>query len=115
MTHVVRYQLSGYKIPLMIADTVTVGLKDPKNTTSMWIVVFGTAAEEHVVVYVFFDTFVTVKRMKLPSSEEFHPQFVNHYSSYCQKDYCYNYNGEAYNYHKIAIHRIDTKIIRSGL
>jgi len=70
----------------MIADSVTFRFYLPENAESMWIVVLGTAAEEHVVVHVFSDTFVTVKRMKLPSSVEFHPLFVNHYSSYYQKE-----------------------------
>jgi len=70
----------------MVTDTVTIGLNDLQNTASMWIIVQGAGAEEHVVVHVFADTFVTVKRMKLPSSIEFYPHFVNYYSSYYQKE-----------------------------
>jgi len=62
----------------MVTDTVTVGLQHLQNAESVRIVVLRAAAEEHVVVHVFSDTFVPVERMKLPSSVEFYPQFVNH-------------------------------------
>jgi len=61
----------------MVAHTVTVRLYQLENMSSVWIVVHRAAAEEHVVVHVFSNTFVAVERMKLPSSIEFHPQLVD--------------------------------------
>jgi len=69
----------------MIADSVTFRFNLSENAESMWSVVIGTAAEEHVVVHVFSGTFVTVKRMKPPPFVELFPQFINQYSSYYQK------------------------------
>ena len=81
LAHVVQYELSRQKITFMVAHTVTIQLHPIKNAASMWNFVHGAAAEEHVVFHVFSFTFVAVKRMKLPSSEELDPQLV--YQYYC--------------------------------
>ena len=79
----------------MVADTVTIRLYQIDNTASVCIVVLPTTAEEHVVIHVFSDTLVTVKRMKLKLFVAFFPQFIKDNSSYYQndndcKDWSYN-------------------------
>ena len=60
----------------MVADTVTIRLHQVEYAKCVWIVVFRAAAEEHIVVHVFSDTFVVVELMKFPFLVAFFPQFV---------------------------------------
>jgi len=68
MRDVVRYSYTGYEIPYVIAHSETVRLNQLDDAMSVWMVILRATAEKHVVVQVFSDTFVTVERMKLPSS-----------------------------------------------
>ena len=100
----------------MVADTVTFRLYLLDNTKSMWIVIQLATGEEHVVIHVFSDTLVTIKRMKLPSFVALFPQFIKDYSTYYQNDNDrkdWNYNGESY--FQSALYRINTKIFFGGL
>ena len=97
----------------MVADTVTIRLHLMENSECMWIVIFRAAAEEHIVVHVFYDTFVTVERMKLPFLVTFFSQFVKHYSNYYENNNDWNYNGESYC--QYALYWINTEFIFSRL
>ena len=44
----------------------------------MRIVVHRAAAEEHIIFHVFTETFVTVKRMKLPPGVQLDSQTIEH-------------------------------------
>ena len=57
---------SWQEVGVVVADTVAVFLQRAEDGASQWLVVVRTTAEEHVVVHVFSETFVAVKRMKLP-------------------------------------------------
>ena len=86
MNHVLSYGCSSQEVTQMVADAIAFRLYLPENAESMWTVVVGTAAEKHVVVHVFSETFVTVKRVKLPLFVELYPQFIKQQSDYYQKD-----------------------------
>ena len=66
-----------HEISVMVADTVALGFQCLHHPASFRLVVFGTAAEEHVVVHVFPETFVTVERMKLPSGVQLDSQTID--------------------------------------
>ena len=65
-----------HEISLMIADSVTLGFNGVQNSTSHRLVVQRTAAEEHVVVHFFSETFVAVERTELPSGEQLDSQTI---------------------------------------
>ena len=68
LNHVVGDRNTCQGVAEMIADAVTTRFNQLEDAEPVWIVILRTAAEKHVVIHVFSDTFVAVERMKLPAS-----------------------------------------------
>jgi len=77
IANVVKDRFTGNKISGRVTDAISTLLKLLTNFISVWPVVAGTTREEHVVDQVFSETFVTVKRMKLPSGVQPDSQTVD--------------------------------------
>jgi len=95
----------------MVADTVIIRLHLMENAECVWVVIFRAAAEEHIEVHLFSDTFVTVERMKLPSLVEFVLQSVNNYYQYDNNGSDCSYSRESYC--QDTLYWINTEIILS--
>jgi len=76
MHHIFHYRKAAQEVAKMIEDTVAFRLDQFQNMFSMWIIVFRTAAEVHIIVHLFSDTLISIERMKLPSFVELDAQLV---------------------------------------
>jgi len=77
LTNVVGYKTAGEEIAFMVADTVAIGFDEVDNVKCVCAVIFGTATEKDIVVHVFANAFITIKRMELPTSVAFLSELVH--------------------------------------